>query len=257
MSPNAAVLIIGNEILSGRTQDTNIQYLAKKLGNFGITLEEARVIPDKIPVIVPVVLELSATYTHVFTTGGIGATHDDKTAAALAQAFKVELEEHPEALRILQNHYGENLNQARRRMALMPKGALLFNNPPAFQIKNVFALAGIPSVMHRMFEALTDRLSRGVVVQSICIKCRLAENILADALSRIQDKYISVDIGSYPFFQEDAGTGPMSNDDLKSSGWGVNLVIRGTDVSVMEQAKDDIMGMIVSLKGKPEMITES
>lgn len=148
--PTAAILIIGNEILSGRTQDLNLKYLATRLAQLGITLEEAVVIPDQERAIISTVQRLCKVYTYVFTTGGIGGTHDDITAACLAKAFGVSLVMNPEALKRLEDYYGERLNDARRRMALIPEGASLIDNPvskaPGFCLHNVYALAGVPLI---------------------------------------------------------------------------------------------------------------
>jgi molybdenum cofactor synthesis domain-containing protein len=177
MTATAAILIIGNEILSGRTQDVNIQFLAKRLGELGIRLNQARVIPDETDLIIASVRELAATHTHVFTTGGLGFTHDDITAVTMAQAFDVEIEEHPVALQILQEYYGDAFNAARRRMTLIPVGATLIDNPvskaPGFQIQNVFVLPGVPSVMQAMFEGLVGLLSGGAPILFSAVSCQM------------------------------------------------------------------------------------
>ncbi|MCE3231343.1 MAG: molybdopterin binding domain protein [Alphaproteobacteria bacterium] len=241
MVPTAAILIIGNEILSGRTQDVNIQYLAKRLGELGIRLDQARVIPDEVPSIVATVRELAAHHTYVFTTGGIGFTHDDRTAAALAEAFDVPLEEHPEALRLLQTYYGDALNAARRRMALVPVGAVLVDNPiskaPGFQIQNVFVLAGVPDVMQAMFESLRGRLSGGAPIQFTTVSCGLPEGILADDLAFLQGRYPEVEIGSYPSFR----LGVL----------GVSLVMRGIDAAAIASATEAVVAMVKRLGGEP------
>lgn len=241
MTHTAAVLIIGNEILSGRTQDANIQYLAKRLGEIGIRLDQARVIPDDVPVIVSNVRELAKTYTYVFTTGGIGFTHDDRTALSLAQAFDVELEENPTALRLLQDYYGDALNEARRRMALIPIGATLIDNPiskaPGFQIQNVFVLAGVPSVMQAMFDSVVGRLVGGAPILFSAVSCGLPEGVLADDLALLQDRYPEVDIGSYPYF--------------KLGVLGVSLVMRGVNTDLITSATQDVVDMIKTLGGEP------
>jgi molybdenum cofactor synthesis domain-containing protein len=244
MTQTAAILIIGNEILSGRTQDTNIQYLARRLNELGICVPFACVIPDEVPVIVKTVRDLVAAHTYVFTTGGIGFTHDDKTAASLAEAFEVAVEEHPEALRRLTSHYGADLNEARRRMALMPAGSVLIDNPvskaPAFQIHNVFALAGVPVVMQAMFESLIGRLTTGAPIQYATVSCGLMEGLIADELARLQDRHSEVEIGSYPYF--------------KSGTWGVSLVMRGIDQDAIASATRDVMAMVRDLGGEPEVV---
>lgn len=241
MTQTAAILIIGNEILSGRTQDVNIQYLAKRLGEIGIRLDQARVIPDEVPVIVSNVRELASSHTYVFTTGGIGFTHDDRTAFAIAEAFGVELEENPKALRCLEDYYGDALNEARRRMALMPVGATLIENPiskaPAFQVQNVFALAGVPDVMQAMFDGLAGRLVGGAPILFSSVSCGLAEGVIADELALLQDRHPEVEIGSYPYF--------------KLGVLGVSLVMRGIDSVSIDSATQDVVEMLHSLGGTP------
>ena len=179
-NPTAAVLVIGDEILSGRTQDTNTNYIAKFLGALGIDLKEARTVSDVESEIVAAVNALRARYTYVFTTGGIGPTHDDITADAIAAAFGVGIDYHPEALALLSARYkpGE-FNEMRKRMARVPLGASLVKNSvstaPGFQIENVFVMAGVPMIMRAMLEELAPRLSRGVQVQSITVSTRLPE----------------------------------------------------------------------------------
>ena len=241
MTQTAAILIIGNEILSGRTQDANIQYLAKRLGDVGIRLDQARVIPDEEDVIISNVQELAATHTYVFTTGGIGFTHDDRTAMSLAMAFGVKLEENPTALDLLRDYYGDALNEARRRMALIPAGATLIANPiskaPGFQIQNVFALAGIPSVMQAMFDSVVGSLVGGAPILFSAVSCSLPEGVLADKLANVQDQYPEVDIGSYPYF--------------KSGILGVSLVMRGIDAEAISNATRDVVEMVQNLGGNP------
>lgn len=241
MTQTAAILIIGNEILSGRTQDANIQYLAKHLGDVGIRLDQARVIPDDVEVIVSNVRELAATHTYLFTTGGIGFTHDDRTAFAMGQALGVEMEENPTALRLLQDYYGDALNEARRRMALMPVGVTLIDNPiskaPAFQIQNVFVLAGVPSVMQGMFDSVIGRLVGGATILFSAVSCGLPEGMIADELALVQDRHPEVDIGSYPYF--------------KLGVLGVSLVMRGTDTDSIAYATQDVKEMIKELGGVP------
>lgn len=243
MTQTAAIVIIGNEILSGRTQDANIQYLAKRLGEIGIRLDQARVIPDEVPVIVSNVRELARTHTYVFTTGGIGFTHDDRTAFAIAEAFDIQLEENPTALKLLQDYYGDALNEARRRMALIPVGATLIDNPiskaPAFQVQNVFVLAGVPDVMQAMFDGVAGRLVGGAPILFASVSCALPEGAIADELAMLQDRHPEVEIGSYPYF--------------KLGVLGVSLVMRGIDSDSIASATQDVMEMIQSLGGTPVM----
>jgi molybdenum cofactor synthesis domain-containing protein len=241
MTATAAILIIGNEILSGRTQDLNIQFLAKRLGELGIRLNQARVIADETPHIIACVREMAATHTHVFTTGGIGFTHDDITAMSMAQAFNVAIDEHPTALKILQEYYGDALNEARRRMALIPVGATLIDNPvskaPGFQMQNVFVLPGVPSVMQAMFEGLVGQLSGGAPILFSAVSCRLPEGIIADELAQLQDRHPEIEIGSYPYFKQGI--------------LGVSLVMRGIDPESLASATADVSEMIRGLGGEP------
>ena len=197
----ACAIVIGNEILSGRTQDANIAYLGERLNALGIRLMEARVIPDVEDTIVTTVNEARARFAYVFTTGGIGPTHDDITAASIAKAFGVALIQNPEARAILEAHYptGE-LNRARLRMANTPEGAALIENPvskaPGFQMENVFVMAGIPSIMQAMFESLSHRLVGGTPLESRSVTVFLPESRMAPSLGMLQDRYPAVEIGS-------------------------------------------------------------
>lgn len=203
----AALLIIGNEILTGQTRDANLAFLGIELAGLGVRLSEARVVSDEEDAIVAAVNELRGRYDYVFTTGGIGPTHDDITAASVARAFGRPLTLHPEAHGILQRYYkpGE-LNEARLRMAHTPEGAELVENPisgaPGFQVENVFVLAGIPVVMQAMFESLRHRLTGGARVLSRTIVAELPEGRMAAGLGAIQAANPDVEIGSYPFHKE-------------------------------------------------------
>jgi molybdenum cofactor synthesis domain-containing protein len=238
----ACVLIIGNEILSGRTQDVNLAFLATGLNAVGVTVREARVIPDIPEVIIATVNEVRAKFDYVFTTGGIGPTHDDITSECVARAFGVPLILHPEAHKILVDSYkpGE-LNEARLRMAHTPEGAVLIANPvsraPGFQIGNVFVMAGIPRVMQAMFDDVKHRLSGGAPVQSRTISSGLVEGVLAKPLGQIQGRYPDLDIGSYPFFRR--GT------------YGVNLVLRGRDAERLAAGTAEVVAMVKELGGEP------
>jgi molybdenum cofactor synthesis domain-containing protein len=216
----AAVVVIGNEILSGRTQDVNLVYLAKELGAIGIPVREARVVPDIEAEIVAAVNAVRAKYTYVFTTGGIGPTHDDITSASVAKAFGVELVLDPEAVALLKRHYTPDmLNEARLRMATVPTGSRLIDNPvsaaPGFQIGNVFVLAGVPAIMRAMFDGLKGRLAGGRPVKAATVSTYLGEGAIAQALGELQAKHPKVEIGSYPFFRQGK--------------FGTSLVARGTD----------------------------
>ena len=232
---SAAVLVIGDEILSGRTQDTNLVYLAKFLAAIGIDLREARVIPDVEAEIVEAVNVLRARYSYVFTTGGIGPTHDDITADSIAKAFGVGIDYHPEALAMLGARYkpGE-FNEMRKRMARIPDGASLIRNSvstaPGFRIGNVFVMAGVPMIMRAMMEDVAPGLRRGTVVTTVTVSARIAEGRLAAPLARIQEGHKMVAIGSYPFYAED--------------GFGVQLVVRGRNPEDVEAAAQEIEAAI-------------
>jgi len=224
---SAAVLVIGDEILSGRTQDTNTAHIARFLGALGIDLCEARVVPDDQGEIVAALNALRARYTYVFTTGGIGPTHDDITADAIAAAFGVGIDYHPEALALLAARYkpGE-FNDMRKRMARIPDGASLIANSvstaPGFQLGNVFVMAGVPMIMRAMLEELAPRLKRGALVHSATVEARIPEGRIAAALARIQREHKTVSVGSYPFYRED--------------GTGAQFVVRGRDAAEVEAA---------------------
>jgi len=239
----ACVLIIGNEILSGRTQDENIAFLAKGLNEGGVRLREARVIPDDAETIVAAVNEVRRKYNYVFTTGGIGPTHDDITAACIAEAFGVKLILHPEAKRLLEGHYPPGaLNEARLRMAHVPEGATLLPNPisraPGFRIENVFILPGVPQIMQAIFSQLRHTLHGGARVLSRSVSCSLGEGAIANGLTALQDRYADLEIGSYPYFRR--------------ADFGTTLVIRGTDQERILAAVDELKTLIRSLGGDPQ-----
>jgi molybdenum cofactor synthesis domain-containing protein len=239
----ACVLIIGNEILSGRTQDANLAFLARGLDDVGVRVREARVLADDATAITTTLNAVRHTFDYVFTTGGIGPTHDDITAQSVADAFGVPLMLHPEAKRLLETHYPPgHLNEARLRMAMVPEGAVLLPNPisraPGFQIGNVFVLPGVPSIMQAIFEQLQYRLRGGEKVLSRSLSCHLAEGTLADDLGALQSRYPDVEIGSYPYFRR--------------GDFGVTLVLRGTDSARLTAATDELKQLIQALGGEPQ-----
>ncbi|HEV2083138.1 MAG TPA: molybdopterin-binding protein [Brevundimonas sp.] len=228
-SPTAAVLVIGDEVLSGRTQDTNTNTIARFLSALGIDLLEARVVGDEIDRIVAALSELRATHDYVFTTGGIGPTHDDVTADGVAQAFGVALPEHPEALAILGRRYGDEFNAARRRMARIPEGGSLIANPvtdaPGFQIENVFVMAGVPKIMRAMLEDVAPRLRTGAVVRSRTLRVvGVGEGAIADLLAAAARADRDLSFGSYPF-----GHGTVGEI-------GTQLVVRGREEAAVDAA---------------------
>ena len=228
----AALIIIGNEILSGRTQDANLTFLAQALNEIGIQIREVRIVPDAEADIVEAVNACRARYDHVFTTGGIGPTHDDITSACVAKAFGVPFGRHPEAERRLLAYYPpEKVNPARMKMADTPEGAELIDNPvsvaPGFTIGNVHVLPGVPSILQAMFAGLKSRLSGGAVVRSRTITLVCPEGDIALALGEIQADCPTVEIGSYPF--------------MRQGSFGTSLVLRSTDESAIETAADAIL----------------
>jgi molybdenum cofactor synthesis domain-containing protein len=239
----AAVLVIGNEVLSGRTQDLNLQFLANRLDELGVRLREARVIADEEAAIVAAVNECRRRFDYVFTTGGIGPTHDDITAASVAKAFGVAYGRNPEAEAILKRHYRpEDLTEGRLRMADMPAGVKLIENPvsraPGFQIENVFVLPGVPRIMQAMFEGLRNRLVGGAPLLSRTVTSNVLEGVIAKPLAELQGRYPEVEIGSYPFFRH----GKL----------GSSLVLRATDAQRLEAAAAELLALVRSLGGEPE-----
>jgi molybdenum cofactor synthesis domain-containing protein len=205
---NAAILIIGNEILSGRTQDKNTTFIANWLNaKCGISVNEVRIIPDVEKTIIKNLLEMSKKFNYVFTTGGIGPTHDDITAQSISRAFKVKYEYHKEAFKILERYYGKlKFNDGRKKMAMMPRGSKLIYNPssaaPGFITKNVITLPGVPSILNAMIENCKKYLVKGSKTHSKTLNLYTVESNISKQLGIIQKKYIkSVDIGSYPFFR--------------------------------------------------------
>jgi molybdenum cofactor synthesis domain-containing protein len=246
-SPTAAVLVIGDEILSGRTQDTNTNYIAKFLGSLGIDLKEARVVPDIENEIVAALNALRTRYTYVFTTGGIGPTHDDITADAVAKAFGVGIDYHPEALAMLAARYANpaDFNDMRKRMARIPLTAELVKNTastaPGFRIGNVFVMAGVPMIMRAMLEDIEPRLERGALVHAQTVQARIGEGKIAAGLQTIQKSFPDLAIGSYPYYRED--------------GFGVQLVARGRDAGQVETAAQAIESLIRSEGAEPQRIS--
>ena len=227
----AALIIIGNEILSGRTQDKNLSYLANWLNEIGIQLSEVRVIRDEEKVIIDTVNHLRSEYDYVFTTGGIGPTHDDITSLSIARAFGVKLEVNDKALAILKEYYKDGeLTEARMKMTMIPVGAELVDNPvskaPGFKMDNVFVMAGIPSIMQGMLEGARRFLKGGDVVKSMSIDVFTPESNVAQSLTDLQKKYNDVEIGSYPF--------------SKDNRFGTTLVMRSSDEKRLHQCDEEL-----------------
>ena len=238
---NAAIIIIGNEILSGRTQDVNVVAISKWLNELGVKLEEVRVIPDIENSIIKTVNELKKKFNYVFTTGGIGPTHDDITSQSIAKAFNLSYGFHKEAYAILEKYYGRaKFNAGRKKMAKTPKGASLIYNPssaaPGFFIKNVFCLPGVPSILKSMLGGLTNKIIGGHKIDSKTLSLRTVESEISVPLERIQKKYKKLDIGSYPFFRQ----GKI----------GVSLVIRSNNLKLIEKCLFEIIKFVKKKKIK-------
>ena len=238
-APTASVLIIGNEILSGKTQDANLQFLGIELAKLGIRLEEARVVRDDSDAIVAHLNECRAKHTYVFTTGGIGPTHDDITAECIARAFGVDLVLDPIAVELLQRG-GRPVNEARLKMARVPRGAELIENSvssaPGFRIENVFVLAGIPAIARAMFAAAAPSLTAGAQIHSASIDVFLREGDFAESLERIALANPAVDIGSYPF--------------QRDGRFGASLVVRGTDRPLIDRVLEQVAAAMAALGGE-------
>lgn len=240
----AAVLIIGNEILSGRTKDANLAFLGTELNLLGIQLLEARVVADIESEIIEALDACRAKYDYVFTTGGIGPTHDDITSACVAKAFGQKLIRHPEAERILRERMkqmGVEATEARLKMAETPEFAELVDNPvsgaPGFSVENVYVMAGIPRIMRAMFEGAKPHLKRGVILISVTVGSFVPEGQIATELSLLQDAYPDLDIGSYPFFFDGKP--------------GSNLVLRGPDQARLDEAAVRVGDLIRNLGQEP------
>jgi molybdenum cofactor synthesis domain-containing protein len=247
-NPIACLLVIGNEVLSGRTQDANINFIAKGLGAIGIPLREVRVIPDVPETIIGTLNEVRARFDHVFTTGGIGPTHDDITSECVAVAFGVPWEAHPEAWAIMAAHYAKTpdgpaaFNAARQRMATMPRGATLIKNAisiaPGFSIGNVHVMAGVPRIMQAMFATLAPTLAGGPPIQMRAVHTTGApEGVIAEGLATIQARFPELDLGSYPYY--------------RASGQGVAIVAKGSDESRCEAAIIEVTALFRSLGAEP------
>ena len=240
---NAAILIIGNEILSGRTQDKNVNFIANWLNvKCGISINEVRIIPDVEKTIIKNTQDMSKKFNYVFTTGGIGPTHDDITAQSISKAFKVKYEYHKEAYEILENYYGKKkFNDGRRKMAMMPMGSKLIYNPssaaPGFITKNVITLPGVPSILNSMIENCKRYLIKGLKIHSKTLSLYTVESNIAEKLGQIQIKYKKfVDIGSYPFFR----LGKI----------GVAIVTRSTSLIKLKIVNKELIKIVKSKKIK-------
>ena len=232
---NASILIIGNEILSGRTQDTNTSTLATWLNSIGVKVGEVRVIPDIEKIIIQTLNLLKSNYNYVFTTGGIGPTHDDITAESVSKTFGLKYQIHKEAFDILEAYYkpGE-FNEGRQKMVWMPENANLILNPtsgaPGFNVENVFCLPGVPSILKSMLGGLTNKIVGGKPILSLTISLRTVESEIANSLTKVQDDNQDVEIGSYPFFQ----AGKL----------GVSIVIRSEDQTKIDNCNSQVLEFV-------------
>ena len=243
----AGIIIIGDEILSGRTQDTNSNFIAKKLIKAGIKLEQIRTIQDNQKTIIDTVKIFHKLYTYVFTTGGIGPTHDDITSESIAIAFNKEFCFHKEAFKILADYYSkEEFNEGRKKMAKMPEGASLIYNPssgaPGFILENVYCLPGVPSILKSMVEGLKNKIIGGKKILSETISLRTVESEIANSLEEVQKKFNNVEIGSYPYF------------DKVANASGVNIVISSWKLKNLDNIASEIEEMISLLNGKSKIV---
>ena len=244
----AAILVIGNEILSGRTKDKNIGWLAENINTLGIDLIEARVIADDRQKIIETIKYFSSTYDLIFTSGGIGPTHDDITTEAIAAAFEVSVIRHPEAERRLIKHYansGLEFNAARQKMADVPETAELIDNPlsaaPGFVIRNVYVLPGVPTILRAMFEGLKSYLPGGIKMTRITVQCSTGEGNIATLLESIESQNDGVKVGSYPWF--------------KPGQFGTAVVVSGIDSGITQNVAKDIETAVRSLGVTADIVT--
>lgn len=243
----AAILIIGNEILSGRTQDANTQFIASRLSKRGIRLNEMRVVRDEREAVIAALNELRKKYKYVFTTGGIGPTHDDITSECVAEAFGTELNINPEAKKIMETYYktsGTELNAARLRMARVPVGGILIKNPisaaPGFKIGNVFVMAGVPNIMQAMFDHAETMLESGTPMLSNTVTCKMREGDIALELDAIQKEFPDVEIGSYP--------------GMGVKGRNLSIVLRASEEKRLSLATEKVMTLIRDKGDEPRAV---
>ena len=240
----SGIIIIGNEILSGKTLETNSNFMCKKLFDVGISCEEINTIKDEECKIIEKVNFFRNKYDYVFTSGGIGPTHDDITSASIAKAFKRKLVLNQEARKLLEKHYSDDvLTKARLKMAYFPENVKLIDNPvsiaPGFFIENLYVLPGVPKIMETMFEEIVKSLDEGLRYYKKIISTILSEGIIGDFVEEIQKKFPSLEIGSYPYF--------------KKNSFGVSLVVKGIDDETVLKATSEIHAYISSINGNPEI----
>jgi len=232
---NAAIIVIGNEILSGRTQDVNVAFLSKWLNELGVKVTEVRIIEDKEETIIKCIKGIKKNFKYIFTTGGIGPTHDDITSKSISKAFKLKYEFHKEAYNILEKYYGpEKFSEGRKKMAKMPKKSSLIYNPssgaPGFIVENVYCLPGVPSILKSMVSGLKDKIVGGKKIVSKTISIQAVESEIAKSLGDVQKRFKDIEIGSYPFFR----LGKI----------GVSIVIRSTEKKKIDDCYKEIVDFL-------------
>ena len=250
MVSTAGIIIIGDEILSGRTKDTNINWIATELNNIGVRLIEARIISDDSETIIETVKTFTKKFTYVFSCGGIGPTHDDITTESVANAFNQKLVKDPEAMRRLKIHYeGTNIefNEARQKMAIIPTNSILIDNPvsaaPGYKIENLFVFAGVPKIMQGMFSTILYDLVGGIKLKSKTVSSNVGEGLIAKDLEQIEKKFKAVKIGSYPYF--------------KPGNFGTSIVLRSEYESLLNQASEAVLSAIIKLGGIGKIVEEN
>ena len=250
MVSTAGIIIIGDEILSGRTKDTNINWIATELNNIGVRLIEARIISDDAETIIETVKTFTKKFTYVFSCGGIGPTHDDITTESVARAFNQKLVKDPEAMRRLKIHYeGTNIefNEARQKMAIIPTNSILIDNPvssaPGYKIENLFVFAGVPKIMQGMFTTILYDLVGGIKLKSKTVSSNVGEGLIAKDLEQIEKKFKTVKIGSYPYF--------------KPGNFGTSIVLRSEYESLLNQASEAVLSAIIKLGGIGKIVEEN
>ena len=250
MVSTAGIIIIGDEILSGRTKDSNINWIATELNNVGVRLIEARIISDDSETIIETVKTFTKKFTYVFSCGGIGPTHDDITTESVARAFNQKLVKDPEAMRRLKIHYeGTNIefNEARQKMAIIPTNSILIDNPvssaPGYKIENLFVFAGVPKIMQGMFSTILYDLVGGIKLKSKTVSSNVGEGLIAKDLEQIEKKFKTVKIGSYPYF--------------KPGNFGTSIVLRSEYESLLNQASQAVMSAIIKLGGIGKIVEEN
>ena len=250
MVSTAGIIIIGDEILSGRTKDTNINWIATELNNIGVRLIEARIISDDSETIIETVKTFTKKFTYVFSCGGIGPTHDDITTESVARAFNQKLVKDPEAMRRLKIHYeGTNIefNEARQKMAIIPTNSILIDNPvssaPGYKIENLFVFAGVPKIMQGMFSTILYDLVGGIKLKSKTVSSNVGEGLITKDLEQIEKKFKTVKIGSYPYF--------------KPGNFGTSIVLRSEYESLLNQASEAVLSAIIKLGGIGKIVEEN